>query len=167
MEGKRVATLKKESKAQAKQEVRRGTEEKNLEKQVNSSTSNIQKELNAPAAKNTSNASSSRDLIFTFAALGSSFTYIIAKLSSFNVSDVFNGIFNALLIILIPTFVISLVKLSKRNLSSIIEASGFALNHPLRLTKELSKAFAYRREINQDLFDQDKVQIIEHLNRKL
>ncbi|EDM25013.1 hypothetical protein LNTAR_03759 [Lentisphaera araneosa HTCC2155] len=141
--------------------------EKNLEKQVNSSTSNIQKELNAPAAKNTSNASSSRDLIFTFAALGSSFTYIIAKLSSFNVSDVFNGVFNALLIILIPTFIISLVKLSKRNLSSIIEASGFALNHPLRLTKELSKAFAYRREINQDLFDQDKVQIIEHLNRKL
>lgn len=141
--------------------------EKNLEKQVNSGTSNIQKELNSPPAKSANTSNSSRDLIFTFAALGSSFTYIIAKLSSFNISDVFNGIFNALLIILIPTFVISLVKLSKRNLSSIIEASGFALNQPLRLTKELSKAFAYRREINEELFEQDKIQIMEQLNRKL
>ncbi|MDD7984121.1 hypothetical protein PQO01_04035 [Lentisphaera marina] len=141
--------------------------EKNLEKQVNSGTTNIQKELNTTATSKNSNANSSRDLIFTFAALGSSFTYIIAKLSSFNVSDVFNGIFNALLIILIPTFIISLIKLSKRNLSSIIEASGFALNQPLRLTKELSKAFAYRREINEELFEQDKIQIIEKLNRKL
>ncbi|WDE96112.1 hypothetical protein PQO03_10340 [Lentisphaera profundi] len=142
--------------------------EKNLEKQVNSSTSNLQKELNSSPTKNSStNANSSRDLIFTFAALGSSFTYIIAKLSSFNISDVLNGLFNALLIILIPTFIISLIKLSKRNLSSIIEASGFALNHPLRLSKELSKAFAYRREINPELFDHDKIKISEALNRKL
>ncbi len=139
--------------------------EKNLEKQVSSGTKQVQTELHTQKQDKAKQSTTSRDLMFTFAALGSSLTYILAKLSSFNLGDVINGLFNALMIILIPTFIISLIKLSRRNFNSIIEASGFAINYPMHLTRQLSKSLTAKKNISEKHFEYQKISI--DLNRKL
>jgi hypothetical protein len=124
--------------------------EKELEKRLNKATTNIQKDvstgISAPPkspAKKTNTASTARDLMLTgsvtFAALGSSFAYIS---STFAKMDPTKGlaIFAAgMLIIILPIIIVASIKLYQRNISSILEASGWAINARMRLTHQMAK----------------------------
>ena len=145
--------------------------EKELEKQVSSTTSNVQKNLTVktPTTKTTSPApnNAARDLMFTVAAIGSSFTYALSKIIEFSYQEIIIGILTGIAIILIPTLLISMYRLWTRNLSSIIEASGFAVNAPLRLTGKLSKTFSPREAIDSNKFIMRGSKLESILNRKL
>ncbi len=79
-----------------------------------------------------------------FAAVGSAFAYItqaLAKAGLFNVLGVLLGI---ALIILGPSLLIGYLKLRKRDLTTLLEASGWAINVRMRLSRGLGELFTYK-----------------------
>jgi hypothetical protein len=77
----------------------------------------------------------------TIAALGSSFAYITKTFAAMNRVQLLTGLVIALAIILVPTVVVAFFRLRRQNLSAILEASGWAVNAPMRLTRRLRKLF--------------------------
>jgi hypothetical protein len=78
---------------------------------------------------------------FAVAALGSSFAYIAGKFSQMQWRwwDVLAIIVLALAAVLVPTVAVAFFRLRRRNLSAVLEASGWAINSPMRLTRSLRK----------------------------
>jgi len=102
-----------------------------------------------PAATATSAdgpATRTRDMMLTggvaFAALGSSFAYITKTIVGVGLSKSMLGLAAGLLVVLVPIILVAAVKLSVRNLSSILEASGWAINARMRLTYGLARRLA-------------------------
>ena len=91
---------------------------------------------------------SSRDLLLaggvTIAALGSSFAFIAKTIASLKLHQALAVMAFGLGIVLIPVMLIAIYKLYRRNLSAILEASGWAINGRMRLTYRLGKIFAPR-----------------------
>jgi len=77
----------------------------------------------------------------TIAALGSSFAYITKTFAAMNRVQLLTGLVIALAIILVPTVAVAFFRLRRQNLSAILEASGWAVNAPMRLTHRLRKLF--------------------------
>ncbi len=99
----------------------------------------------APAAPE---GKSSRDLLLaggvTIAALGSSFAFIAKTIASLKLHQALAVMAFGLGIVLVPVMIIAIYKLYRRNLSAILEASGWAINGRMRLTYRLGKIFAPR-----------------------
>jgi hypothetical protein len=75
------------------------------------------------------------------AALGSAVAFITKSLSEvpwYIILAVFVGM---VMMVLLPTFVVSLIKLKRRDLSAILEASGWAINTRMRLTLKQGRHF--------------------------
>ena len=124
--------------------------EKELESQFKKASSDIQKDVSKkmsaakPKSKNPSNTA--RDLMMTgsltFAALGSSFAYISSTFAKLNWDQGLFAIAVAFIVIILPVIVVSSIKLHRRNMSSILEASGWAINARMRLTRALAAILA-------------------------
>jgi hypothetical protein len=87
-----------------------------------------------------------RDMVLTggflVAMLGSSFAFIAKTFSGMESRHVWTalGVGLALLVVVLtPTVVIAFFRLRRRNLSAILEASGWAINAPMRLTHGLCR----------------------------
>ena len=122
--------------------------EKELENKFKKTTTNIQKDLTKaqPAAKDKSSSATARDLMmtgsFTFAALGSSFAYISGTFAKLDWEQGQLAFGIAMMVIVLPILIISSIKLYRRNMSSILEASGWAMNARMRLTSKLADILA-------------------------
>lgn len=77
-----------------------------------------------------------------FAALGSSFAFIAKTLGAMGLTNILIALLVGLGIILIPTILIAWYKLRKRNLGSLLEASGWAINAQMRVTRRLARVLA-------------------------
>jgi len=80
-----------------------------------------------------------RDMVLTggvaVAALGSAFAYITKTFGEMGgIRNVVVAVAVGLGVILIPTVVLQYIRLRSRNLSAVLEASGWAVNAPMRLT---------------------------------
>ena len=124
--------------------------EKELENKLKKTTVDLQKDvtkgINDSKVKDKNPSATARDLMmtgsFTFAAVGSSFAYIS---STFAKLDLEHGLFAfavAMLVIVVPVLTVSSIKLHNRNMSSILEASGWAVNARMRLTRNLAEILA-------------------------
>ena len=78
------------------------------------------------------------------AALGSSVAYITRTLASVETYKLLIGVVVAVLAVLLPTSLVSMLKLRKRDLSAILEGSGWAINARMRLTRRQSRTFTRR-----------------------
>ena len=77
-----------------------------------------------------------------FAALGSSFAFIAKTLANINYGKMALGLIVGLMVILVPGILVAIYRLWVRNLSSILEASGWAINSRMRLTVRLAALLA-------------------------
>jgi len=77
------------------------------------------------------------------AALGSSLAFIINTLASLDLKTILSGLAAALLGILVPVTIVAVLKLSKRDLSAILEGSGWAINARMHLTRRQAKSFTW------------------------
>ena len=77
------------------------------------------------------------------AAIGSSFAYITKVLSQIKVLHILITIVVIAGIILIPSLIMGLLKLRRRDLSILFEASGCAINVKMRLGTKLGKILTY------------------------
>jgi|GEM_PF-3024850 len=75
------------------------------------------------------------------AAIGSSLTYILSKLLSISAWHMIVILIVVALILVLPSLIVTAYKLKKRDISAILEGSGFAINAQMRLSKELSHIF--------------------------
>ncbi|MBN1445491.1 MAG: hypothetical protein JW957_05240 [Candidatus Omnitrophica bacterium] len=113
-----------------------------VEKFAKTREARIQTTLVAP-----SGASMARDLLVgggvAIAALGSSFAYVTKAVSQVKPVHFFITIGLILSIVLLPSLVMGIIKLRRRNLSILFEASGCAINVKMRLTVWLGRLFTY------------------------
>lgn len=122
--------------------------EKELENKLKKTTSEIQKDLvqAKPDPKSKSSSATARDLMmtgsFTFAALGSSFAYISGTFARLEWDQGKLAFAIAMTVIILPILIVSSIKLHRRNMSSILEASGWAMNARMRLTGKLAEILA-------------------------
>lgn len=100
----------------------------------------------APVAAAPPSGSAGRDMLMTggvtIAALGSSFAFIAKTIADLDWYKALAVVAVALGIILIPVIIVAMYRLYRRNLSGILEGSGWAINGRMRLTYRLSKIFA-------------------------
>lgn len=84
-----------------------------------------------------------RDIIvgisLSLAAIGSSFAFITKMLSGVKVTHIFATLIICLALILGPIIILTLVKLHRRDVGMLLEASGWAINGRMRLTRKLCK----------------------------
>lgn len=94
-----------------------------------------------------SSASMTRDLLVgggvAIAALGSAAAYITKAVSQVRIVHFITTIGVILLIVLAPSLIMGIIKLRRRNLSILFEASGCAINVRMRLTVGLGRIFTF------------------------
>ena len=78
------------------------------------------------------------------AALGSGFAYLASTLSATPWWHILVALGGALLAIVIPTYVSAFRRIRRRDLSAVLEASGWAINARMRLTRRQSRTFTVR-----------------------
>ncbi|MFH0965381.1 MAG: hypothetical protein V2A58_15385, partial [Planctomycetota bacterium] len=123
-----------------------GARYEDVEKKLSTGLTNVETAVAAPppaGAPAPSRASGLPGLLIgggvAFAALGSTFAYAASKMkdiSGWSVLKVLAGIFA---IVAVPTIVVAILKLRRRNMSALLEASGWAVNRRMRLTASLGR----------------------------
>ncbi len=118
----------------------------NIKTQIEKITKTKQKKVEQ-ALVSPSSASFARDIMVgggvAIAAIGSSFAYITKVLSQIKVLHILITIVVIAGIILIPSVIMGLLKLRRKDLSILFEASGCAINVKMRLGTKLGKILTY------------------------
>ena len=78
------------------------------------------------------------------AAVGSSFAFMVQTLSGLTLKTVFLALLIVLAIIAIPAGIAAYFKLSRRDLSTILEGSGWGINSRMKLTADQATCFTFR-----------------------
>jgi hypothetical protein len=79
------------------------------------------------------------------AALGSSFAFILKMIASIkNWWQLAGGIAAAILAVLIPTLIIAIIRLRRRDIKNLLEGSGWAINVTMRLSRQQKKYITSR-----------------------
>ena len=84
------------------------------------------------------------------AALGSSLAYITNTFAGPNIWKLFVGIGGAVVAVMLPTVILAIVKLRRRDLSALLEGSGWAVNARMRLTRRQARFFAEKPPYPED-----------------
>lgn len=88
-----------------------------------------------------------RDLLLAggvaIAALGSAFAYITSALSHVTAKHVLGVSLGLALLMFLPGFIMGLIKIRKRNMSVLLEASGWAVNVRMRMSAALGRLFTH------------------------
>ena len=100
----------------------------------------------------------------TLAALSSSFAYLLQTLTSVKVSSIITVILAPLVLLTLFSSFIAGWKLHRRDLGPILEASGWGINHPLRVPEWASQVFTLGTQVPQQNLspDEDLLMIFEH-----
>jgi hypothetical protein len=75
------------------------------------------------------------------AALGSALAYISKVVAEHNIWVILGGLGAAVLAVLMPSVVLAVIKLRRRDLSAILEGSGWAINARMRLSRTQTRYF--------------------------
>ena len=78
------------------------------------------------------------------AAVGSSFAFMVKTLSGLTLKTVFLALLIVAAIIAIPAGIAAYYKLSRRDLSTILEGSGWGINSRMKLTASQAACFTFR-----------------------
>lgn len=137
--------------------------EKNVETRAAAPAAPAAPAAQAPAAAPPANAG---NMIMggsvAFAAVSSSLAFI-TKIVGDNPGMIINGLIIVCALLAVPTTILAWLKLRKRNLAIVLEASGWALNDRLKLTRGLGRLFTRRRSRPKG----SKLEVIDEVGRVL
>ena len=115
-----------------------------MKKQIDKISESSEDKL-VKTASSTSASSAARDLMLggglAIAALGSSFAYITKALSEVKLVQVLLSLLGLAMIILIPSIIAGVTKIRKRDMSKLLEASGWAVNVHMRVNTAMGRLF--------------------------
>lgn len=133
----------------------RSSEEKLLETISSSDTYKTQKEEGSSIAEEQKKQSVLGVLAgggIAFAAIGSSLAFITKTLSQLSLMTIIGSILGALLLFMLPIIITGIIKLRKRDLNPLLEASGWAINTKMRLTRKQARFFTKKPRYKRKLF---------------
>lgn len=78
------------------------------------------------------------------AALGSAIAYITKTFAETNPLAIVGGLAGAIMLVMLPISIVAILKLRRRDLSAILEGSGWAVNARMRLTRNQARFFTGR-----------------------
>ncbi len=81
---------------------------------------------------------------FAIAAVGSSFAFITKTLAGLHIKTVLFALLILAALIAIPAGIAAYYKLTRRDLSTVLEGSGWGINSRMKLTKKQAACFTYR-----------------------
>ncbi len=79
----------------------------------------------------------------TFAALSSSAAYIAGTLASIDLMNLLVAVLSLIFMATVPTVLLLLFRLSRRDVGVVLQASDWAINHQLRLPRWAGRAFTH------------------------
>ena len=126
-----------------------------ISKQVEKFTAAQQKKIESAVVSPTA-TSAMRDLLLgggiAISAMGSSIAYITKTFSETDLSfiKIIYGLLGILAVIIIPSIFLGWLRLRRRNMSTVLEASGWAVNLRMRLSGNLGRLFTYRQPLPKD-----------------
>lgn len=82
------------------------------------------------------------------AALGSSFAFITKTLAALNIKTIILALLVVSALVTIPAGIAAFYKLSRRDLSTILEGSGWGINARMRLTTTQATCFTHSPDLN-------------------
>ncbi len=122
---------------------------KQIDKFTKSGEGKLEKSFTAPSA-----SGMTRDLLLgggiAIAALGSSFAYITKALSQVKPTHILVALVGIAAVILLPGIIVGFIKIRKRDMSVILEASGWAVNVHMRLSATLGRLFTHVPNLPKD-----------------
>jgi len=105
-------------------------------------------------ASSASASGTARDLMLggglAIAALGSSFAYITKALSEVKPIQVLVALLGLAMVVLLPSIFAGFVKIRKRDMSGLLEASGWAVNVHMRLNMTMGRLFTHTPHLPKD-----------------
>lgn len=78
------------------------------------------------------------------AAIGSSFAFLTSTIAKVKLVHVFGVLAGILAAIFLPTIILGIIRLRKRDISFLLEASGWAINASIRLSPRICSMFTFR-----------------------
>ena len=137
---------------------------KQTDKFTKSSQDKVGATLSAPAG-----TGAARDLLLggsvAIAALGTAFAYITKALSQVKPVHILGMLTGIMVCILLPGIFIGLVKMRKRNMSVLLEASGWAVNAHMRLTTILGHLFTHTPRLPKGACREQKDTVIQFVKK--
>jgi len=122
---------------------------KQIEKMTKSS-----EEKAVSMASSASASGTARDLMLggglAIAALGSSFAYITQALSEVKPVQVLVALLGLAMVVLLPSIFAGFVKIRRRDMSGLLEASGWAVNVHMRLNMTMGRLFTHTPHLPKD-----------------
>ena len=124
-----------------------------VRKQIEKITKSSEEKL-VSTASSASASGTVRDLMLggglAIAALGSSFAYITKALSEVKPIQVLIALLGLAMVFLLPGIFAGFVKIRKRDMSSLLEASGWAVNVHMRINMMMGKLFTHTPHLPKD-----------------
>ncbi|MBC8456368.1 MAG: hypothetical protein H8D67_00035, partial [Deltaproteobacteria bacterium] len=122
---------------------------KQIDKFTKSREGKLEKSFTAPSASGTT-----RDLLLgggiAIAALGSSFAYVTKALSQVKPAHILVALAGIAAVVLLPGIIMGFIKIRKRDMSVLLEASGWAVNVHMRLSATLGRLFTHVPHLPKD-----------------
>ncbi|MEA3490225.1 MAG: hypothetical protein U9R44_07840 [Candidatus Omnitrophota bacterium] len=122
---------------------------KQIDKFTKSREGKLEKSFTTPSA-----SGMTRDLLLgggiAIAALGTSFAYVTRALSQVKPAHILVALGGIAVIILLPGIIAGFVKVRKRDMSVLLEASGWAVNVHMRLSATLGRLFTHVPYLPED-----------------
>ncbi|MAX27383.1 MAG: hypothetical protein CMJ19_23040 [Phycisphaeraceae bacterium] len=127
--------------------------EKNLDKATDDAFKQVQTTSDTPTTENKTAAPTNSSLVsggvfaagsVAVAALGSATAYIAQIFAKNGTLKMLGGLLAAVVAVMIPVAIVALLKLMRRDLSSMLEGSGWAINARMRLTRLQADQFTHR-----------------------
>jgi hypothetical protein len=115
--------------------------EKKLDQTGSSVVEQVQQPPTAPAGSALAGGG------IAIAAMGSSLAFITKIFSELQFAGLLKGLMAAILAVLIPSTIIAFLRLRKRDLSVLLEGSGWAINSRMRLNTTQCMTFTQRPKI--------------------
>ena len=117
-----------------------------IKKQIEKMTKSSEEKL-VSTASSASSSGAARDLMLggglAIAALGSSFAYITQALSQVKPTQVLIALLGLAMVVLLPGILAGFVKIRKRDMSGLLEASGWAVNVHMRINTKMGRLFTH------------------------
>jgi hypothetical protein len=122
---------------------------KQIDKFTKSREGKLEKSFTAPSA-----SGMTRDLLLgggiAIAALGSSFAYVTKALSQVKPAHILVALAGIAAVVLLPGIIVGFIKIRKRDMSVLLEASGWAVNVHMRLSATLGRLFTHAPNLPKD-----------------
>lgn len=124
-----------------------------VRKQIEKMTKSSEEKLVSTASSDSASGTV-RDLMLggglAIAALGSSFAYITKALSEVKPVQVLIALLGLAMVFLLPSIIAGFIKIRKRDMSSLLEASGWAVNVHMRINMTMGQLFTHTPHLPKD-----------------